>query len=129
MLKTLAGFSQYWNKIVDKQYIIWIILYLTTGLLLITLLSSQLREGIDDDHTYSEYDLSDPNNAIILAQKNAGNIQSIKDMIGNITELREMVDDNTTGIKEVQTQVNDLAEAQNSMAGEMVGTEVPEISD
>mgnify|MGYP003386946826 CR=1 FL=1 len=77
---------------------------------------------------YSEYDMADPDNVMILAKKNAGNIRAIRDAIGNMTELKKAVDTNKTQIAEVQTQVNDLAEAQNSLAGDMVGTEEPDIS-
>jgi len=77
---------------------------------------------------YSEYDTSDPDNVMILAQKNAGNIQAIRDAVGNMTELKKVVENNKAQLAEVQTQVNDLAEAQNSLAGDMVGTEEPDIS-
>ena len=65
---------------------------------------------------------------MILAQKNAGNIQAIRDAVGNMTELKKVVENNKAQLAEVQTQVNDLAEAQNSLAGDMVGTEEPDIS-
>lgn len=127
------SFSQLWKKIVDNKYVIKLLIILFGYLLLNNVFSFRItREGMlsdENSNKYTEYDLNDPGSAMILAQKNAGNIQAIKDMITNISELNKIVNDNTLAVQSVQTQVNDLAEAQNSMAGNMVGTDVPEISD
>lgn len=134
------SFSRLWDKIVINHYVIKLLIVLIVYLLLsqvINFIFGTMREGMTSDTNdtdksktkYTDYDLDDPGSAMILAQKNAGNIQAIKDMITGISELKEMVDENTSAVKSVQTQVNDLAEAQNSMAGDMVGTDVPEISD
>jgi hypothetical protein len=134
------NFSRLWDKVVINHYVIKLLIVLIVYLLLsqvINFIFRTMREGMTSDNNdtdksktkYTDYDLDDPGSAMILAQKNAGNIQAIKDMITGISELKEMVDENTSAVKSVQTQVNDLAEAQNSMAGDMVGTDVPEISD
>lgn len=134
------SFSRLWDKIVINKYVIKLLIVLIVYLLLsqvIKFIFGTMREGMTSDNNdkdkgktkYTDYDLDDPGSAMILAQKNAGNIQAIKDMITGISELKEMVDENTSAVQSVQTQVNDLAEAQNSMAGNMVGTDVPEIGD
>ena len=140
MVNLQHSFSRLWDKIVINYYVIKLLIVLIVYLLLsqvINFIFGTMREGMTSDNNdkdtsknkYTEYDLDDPGSAMILAQKNAGNIQAIKDMITGISELKEMVDENTSAVKSVQTQVNDLAEAQNSRAGDMVGTDVPEISD
>lgn len=140
MVNLQHSFSRLWDKIVINHYVIKLLIVLIVYLLLshvINFIFGTMREGMTSDNNdtdksktkYTDYDLDDPGSAMILAQKNAGNIQAIKDMITGISELKEMVDENTSAVKSVQTQVNDLAEAQNSMAGNMVGTDVPEISD
>jgi hypothetical protein len=72
------------------------------------------------DTEYSNYD---QNEALILAKQNAGTIQVIKDSLNKLTKLKEIVTGNTTTIADVQAQVVDMAEAQNDLASDMVGTE------
>ena len=88
--------------------------------------SVPLVEGLENQ--YQPYDTSNPNNALILAQQNAGNIAYLKESIDNIQGLYQEVQDLSGNVQNLQTQVNGLLQAQQSYASQMTGGTTPEIT-
>lgn len=84
-------------------------------------------EGLENAD-YKEYDTNDPNNALILAQQNAGNISYLKGRIDEVMGLKTQVDKNTTSIDELNSQMNQLVQSQADAATSLVGTEPPTIT-
>ena len=85
----------------------------------------QLIEGLDvvsDDEptTYKPYTI-DSSNVLILAQKNAGNIESLKGDIDEITGINSRVNEMIDNIKDMQSQINSLAIQQSEVAQNLVG--------
>jgi len=91
-------------------------------------------EGLENETTttsngdYQPYNVNDPNNALILAQQNAGNIQVLKGRIDNLDGLKEKTDKMQTDINALQEQVDALVQQQAEFGQELVGTTPPEIS-
>ena len=85
-----------------------------------------LVEGLENQ--YQSYDTNNPNNALILAQQNAGNIAYLKESIDNIQGLYQEVQDLSGNVQNLQTQVNGLLQAQQSYASQMTGGTTPEIT-
>lgn len=83
-----------------------------------------LVEGFD----YQEYDENNPNNALILAQKNAGNIEYLKGRIDNVQGMFQQVQDLSGNVQTLQTQVNGLVQAQKDYANQMTGGTAPEVT-
>jgi TolA-binding protein len=77
---------------------------------------------------YKSYDTNNPNNAIILAQQNAGNISYLKERIDNVQGVYQQVQDLSGNVQNLQTQVNGLLQAQQAYANQMTGGTPPEIS-
>ena len=86
----------------------------------------QLVEGFKNK--YKSYDTNNPNNAIILAQQNAGNISYLKERIDNVQGVYQQVQDLSGNVQNLQTQLNGLLEAQQSYANQITGGTPPEIS-
>jgi hypothetical protein len=78
--------------------------------------------------TYQPYDTKDPNNAIILAQQNAGNIQVLKQQMDDLYGMKQQVLDLSNNIITLQGQVNDLVSSQQDYATQMVGSTPPQIT-
>ena len=85
-----------------------------------------LVEGLENQ--FQSYDTNNPNNAMILAQQNAGNILYLKDRIGNIQGLYQQVQDLSGNVQTLQTQVNGLVQAQQDYANQMTGGTAPDIT-
>ena len=85
-----------------------------------------LVEGLENQ--YQEYDKNNPNNAIILAQKNAGNIEYLKSRMDGIQGLFQQVQDLSGNVVSLQNQVNSLVQAQSDYANQMTGGSPPEIT-
>ena len=69
------------------------------------------KEGFDNTG-YKSYNTNDPNNAMILAQQNAGNIEVLKKQIDDLTGLKQIVTDLSGNVTTLQTQVNSLVQSQ-----------------
>ena len=89
-------------------------------------LASNLVEGLETQ--YKNYDKNDPNNALILAQQNAGNIEYIKQRIDDVQGLYQQVQDISGNVIAIQQQVTDLLQAQQNYANEMTGGTAPQIT-
>ena len=89
-------------------------------------MKNPLVEGLENQ--YQTYDTNNPNNALILAQQNAGNISYLKERIDNVQDVFQQVQDLSGNIQTLQTQVNGLVQAQQDYANQMTGGSPPEIS-
>jgi hypothetical protein len=69
---------------------------------------------------YKNYPISN-DNALILSQQNAGNIAFLKDQVDEIPGLKKRVDDLTSQMEIVNTQLYGLAKQQATTAIEAIG--------
>ncbi len=72
---------------------------------------------------YQPYNVNDPNNALILAQQNAGNIDVLKGKIDNLDGIKEKVDNMKITMDSMQTQIDGLVQQQADYAQELAGSE------
>jgi peptidoglycan hydrolase CwlO-like protein len=90
------------------------------------LLATNIVEGLENK--YQPYDTNNPNNALILAQQNAGNISFIKQQLDNLTGINQQVQDLSGNVQSLQTQVNSLVQSQQDYANQMTGGTAPDIT-
>jgi hypothetical protein len=83
-------------------------------------LTPNVVEGLD---TYKPYNMNDPNNALILGQQNAGNIQVLKGRIDKLDGLDAKVNTMQQNINTMQVQMDTLVEQQSSFATDLAGDE------
>jgi hypothetical protein len=86
----------------------------------------QLVEGLKNK--YEPYDTNNPNNALILAQQNAGNIAYIKEKLSDIENLSKEVQDLSGNYQNLQSQVDQLMQSQQDYANQMTGGSPPDIT-
>jgi hypothetical protein len=95
---------------------------------------NNLIEGLENNvsttttQEYKPYNLNDPNNSLILAQQNAGNIEVLKGRISSFDDVKNTVDNMQQDINSMQTQINGLVQQQANYAQEMAGSTPPTIS-
>jgi hypothetical protein len=90
--------------------------------------NNSITEGYENKDEYKPYDTNNPENALILAQQNAGNIIVIKGQLDNMLGINQQVQDLSGNVANLQQQVTDLVQAQNEYANQMTGGTEPEIS-
>jgi TolA-binding protein len=90
-------------------------------------LATKIIEGMDNS-TYTPYDTNNPNNTLILAQQNAGNIEYLRKRIDLVQGMNQQVQDLSGNVQSLQTQVNGLVQAQKDYADQMTGGTAPDIS-
>jgi hypothetical protein len=90
-------------------------------------LATKTIEGMDN-RQYKPYDTNNPNNALILAQQNAGNIEYLKERINLVQGLGQQFQDLSGNVQSLQTQVNGLLQSQQDYANQMTGGTAPDIS-
>jgi hypothetical protein len=90
------------------------------------LLANSIVEGLENQ--YQPYDTNNPNNALILAQQNAGNISYLKERLDKFADVYQQVQDLSGNVQTIQTQVNGLVQSQQDYANQMTGGEPPEIT-
>lgn len=90
------------------------------------LLATRIVEGLENQ--YQSYDTNNPNNALILAQQNAGNISFLKEQIDNLSGMNNQIQDLSGNVQSLQTQVTGLVQAQASYASQMTGGTAPQIT-
>ena len=93
----------------------------------------KLLEGLENTTTtttqeYKPYNLNDPNNSLILAQQNAGNIEVLKGRIDSFGDVKKSVDNMQQEIDSMQTQIDGLVQQQADYAQEIAGSTPPTIS-
>jgi hypothetical protein len=94
-----------------------------------------LIEGLENEE-YKPYNKDDPNNALILAQQNAGNIEVLKGRVDKIDASKyEMRSEIQKKIKDeiepkflsMQTQIDGLVDQQAQYAQDMMGDTPPSL--
>ena len=109
--------------IINLLIIIFIILI--TYQIFLAHFSDSIIEGLED---YKEYDTNDPNNVMILAQQNAGNIEVLKQEFEKIAGLKQEVDDISGNMVNLTKQVDELVQAQEDYLAQNLPAEPPEIT-
>ena len=77
---------------------------------------------------YKPYDTTNPANALILAQQNAGNIGYINERMDNVQDMSKQIVDLSNNVQDLQTQMNGLASAQQQYATQLTGGSAPTIT-
>lgn len=105
-------------------FFVFIILYQI--ILATNIIEEYIIEGLENQ--YQSYDTNNPSNAMILAQQNAGNIAYIKERLDDYEGLHQEVQDISGNYASLQSQVDQLVQAQEQYTTQMTGGTVPEIS-
>jgi hypothetical protein len=92
------------------------------------ILATRVIEGLENSNQYKPYDLNNPNNALILAQQNAGNINFLKGRIDSVQGINQQVQDLSGNVSALQDQVNGLITAQKDYSNKMLGDTPPDIT-
>ena len=77
---------------------------------------------------YKPYNVSDPNNSLILPQQNAGNIEVLKGRVDKLDGLNDKVVTMQQSIDSMQTQIDGLVQQQADYAQEIAGSTPPNIT-
>ena len=99
---------------------------LVEGLENITTTSTPTQNTASSD--YQPYNVSDPNNSLILAQQNAGNIEVLKGRIDGFDGVKEKVDSMQQSIDSMQVQIDGLVQQQADYAQELAGPTPPDVT-
>lgn len=101
----------------------------------IFLANLKVKEGFDPTASstsqpgqYQGYNTNDPNNAMILAQQNAGNIQVLKQQMDGLNNLNQEVQTITTNVASLQSQVTTIAQAQQQYTSQLAASPTPQIT-
>lgn len=89
-------------------------------------LAYNIKEGLQNQ--YNDYDTNNPSNALILAQKNAGNISYLQNKLSKVDGLYKEVQDISGNVQQLQSQVTQLMQAQQDYTTQMVGNTPPNIT-
>ena len=92
------------------------------------ILASHIIEGLENNNDFKPYDINNPNNTLILAQQNAGNINYLKNRIDSVQGLDREVQDLSGNFNTLQGQVNELIMAQKDYSSQMLGDTPPDIT-
>jgi hypothetical protein len=84
-------------------------------------------EGMESQ-TYQPYDLNNPNNTLILAQQNAGNIQVLKKQMDGVLHLNREVQDLSGNLNSLSTQVTNMIEEQQQYVQTNLPSTPPQIT-
>ena len=84
------------------------------------LANNSFVEGLENENKYTDYDTKSEGNVMILAQKNAANIMSIRDQLTDVIGVKKQVGDLQTKVDAIQTQLNDIGAAQQQQVDEIV---------
>ena len=91
--------------------------------------TNTLIEGLETQDTsgsstkeYKPYNMNDPNNALILGQQNAGNIEVLKGRIEKFDGVKEQIDTMQQDINSMQTQIDGLVQQQAEYGQEIAGS-------
>ena len=116
-----------------------LLIYILIGVFLVlfgyqiflTLFPDQIIEGLENETkttSYQPYNVSDPNNSLILAQQNAGNIEVLKGRIDKFDGVKEKIDTMQQNIDSMQVQIDSLVQQQADYAVELAGDTPPEVT-
>jgi predicted RND superfamily exporter protein len=92
-------------------------------------------EGMTSDTTaqpssqqYQPYDTNNPNNVMILAQQNAGNIQVLKQQVDSVLGLNRQVQDLSGNLSNLAEQVYNMIQTQQQLAQSSLPSSTPVIT-
>lgn len=102
----------------------------------LALFPNKIIEGLENETTttttttgdYQPYNVNDPNNSLILAQQNAGNIEVLKGRIDKFDGVKEKIDTMQQNIDSMQVQIDSLVQQQADFAQDLAGDTPPEIT-
>jgi hypothetical protein len=114
-------------SIVINLLIIFFTLLLLTQIFLAYNEKNNLFEGLET-MTYKEYDTNNPNNIMILTQKNSGNIEYLKQQIDNLLSLQKQVSDISGNLVSLGEQVQGIVQTQQEYANKQLPSETPTIT-
>jgi predicted PurR-regulated permease PerM len=103
-----------------------LILFFIVLILYQILLANNIIEGLENQ--YQAYDTNNPNNALILAQQNAGNISYLKERLDSIDGLDKEVQDISGNVTTLQSQVAEMVQQQQQYANQMTGGSPPQVT-
>ena len=116
-------------------FLIGVFLVLFGYQLFLALFSDKIIEGLENETTttsstseYQPYNVSDPNNSLILSQQNAGNIEVLKGRIDKFDGVKEKIDTMQQNINSMQTQIDGLVQQQADFAQDLAGDTPPEVT-
>ena len=92
------------------------------------ILARHVIEGLENNDDFKPYDMNNPNNALILSQQNAGNINFLKKRMDTVLGFNQQVQDLSGNVATLQGQVNDLITAQKEYSTQMLGDTPPDIT-
>jgi len=93
-----------------------------------SLIEGLKNESQTQNQEYKPYNTSDPNNALILAQQNAGNVEVLKGRVDKMDGIKERIDGMQQNMDIMQTQIDSLVQQQADYAQGMVGSEPIEVT-
>jgi len=115
--------------------IILFIILVTYQVILAFSTTNTLIEGLENESTtnsstqeYKPYNVNDPNNALILSQQNAGNIEVLRGRIDKFDGVKEQVDTMQQNIDSMQVQIDGLVQQQADYAQEIAGSTPPDVT-
>jgi hypothetical protein len=133
-------------KCIYIYIIVMLLIYILIGIFLVlfgyqiflTLFPEKIIEGLENESTtdtttntsiqYQPYNISDPNNSLILPQQNAGNIEVLKARIDNFDGVKEQIDTMQQNIDSMQVQMDSLVQQQAQFAQDLAGDTPPEVT-
>jgi len=77
---------------------------------------------------YQPYDTNNPNNVLILAQQNAGNIQVLKQQMDSLSGLKKEVTDISGNVATLTEQVTSFMQQQQKSANALLPSSPPKIN-
>ena len=107
-----------------KLLIIFFIFLIGYQLFLFIFKKDNLVEGLENEE-YKPYNKDDPNNTLILAQQNAGNIEVLKGRVDKLDGIKERVDSLQQIADGMQTQIDGLVQQQADYANDLMGDKPP----
>ena len=107
--------------------LIFIFIILIVYQIFLAYFADTIIEGLTNNQ-YKPYNTNDPNNALILAQQNAGNISFLKEQIDGLNGLNKEVQDISGNVIALQEQVSQLVASQQQYATQMTGGSPPNIT-
>lgn len=102
-----------------------ILFFLTLIIYQIFLAHLNCVEGMKN---YEDYDTNNPQNSLILSQKNAGNIEFLKSRVDELSNMNKEVLDISLNVAQLNSQMNQIAKNQADAATSLVGSTPPKIS-
>ena len=90
--------------------------------------NNSLIEGLENTNVkgkYKPYNVNDPNNTLILAQQNAGNITILKDRVDQLDGIQENISQMQQNMSTMQYQIDSITQQQAEYAQEISGGDTP----